>query len=69
MSDHKLYIERRPENNDYAVRRANSDRASAIAPTQAEAISRAKEINPDAAIMIERVRTTKSGHPDQWRTE
>jgi hypothetical protein len=37
MSDKKLFVERRPE-GDYAVRKANSDRASAVLPTQAQAI-------------------------------
>ena len=61
-----LYIERRPE-GDYAVRKPGSERASAVELTQAEAIERAKQINPDAAIHVERVRNTKAGHPDKWR--
>jgi pyridoxine/pyridoxamine 5'-phosphate oxidase len=70
MSDKKesnnLYIERRPD-GAYAVRKPNSERASAVAPTQAEAIARAKELNPDAAIHVERVRNTDTGKPDKWR--
>ena len=41
MSDknkHKLYVERRLEANDYAVRRAVSSWASAVCDTQAAAI-------------------------------
>lgn len=63
-----LYIERRPE-GDYAVRKPGADRASAVTPTQGEAIDRAKQLNPDAAIHIERVRNTTGGHPDKWRKE
>jgi hypothetical protein len=65
-SDDNLFVERRPE-GDYAVRKPNSERASAIAQTQAEAIKRAKELNPDAAIHVERVRHTNNGKPDKWR--
>lgn len=61
-----LFIERR-EQGDYAVRKPNSSRASAVAQTQAKAIERAKELNPDAAIHVERVRNTKAGEPDKWR--
>ncbi|MBO7752386.1 DUF2188 domain-containing protein [Burkholderia pseudomallei] len=61
-----LYVERRPQ-GDYAVRKPNSDRASAVAPTQGEAIDRAKQLNPDAAVHVERVRNTNVGHPDKWR--
>lgn len=62
----ELYIERRDE-GDYAVRRPGSDRASAVLPTQAEAIERAKEIDPNAAIHVERVRDTSRGGRDKWR--
>lgn len=70
MSDKKdsnnLFVERRPE-GDYAVRKPNSERASAVTSTQSEAIERAKELNPNAAIHVERVRNTNAGHPDKWR--
>jgi hypothetical protein len=61
-----LFIERRPE-GDYSVRKPDAERASAVEPTQAEAIERAKKLNPDAAIHVERVRNTGVGKPDQWR--
>jgi pyridoxine/pyridoxamine 5'-phosphate oxidase len=69
MSDNKdsnnLYIEQRAK-GDFAVRKPKTKRASAIAPTQAEAIERAKKLNPNAAIHVERVRDTNVGNPDQW---
>ncbi len=71
MSDknkHQLYVERRPETNDYAVRRADSSRASAVCDTQATAIARAKEMEPKSTPMVERVRNTTGGKPDKWRT-
>ncbi len=70
MSDknkHQLYVERRPETNDYAVRRADSSRASAVCDTQAAAIARAKEMEPKSTPMVERVRNTTVGKPDKWR--
>lgn len=66
MNDKRLYVERRSE-GDYAVRRAGSERASAVEPTQKEAIDRAKEMEPRSTPHVERVRTTTVGKPDQWR--
>ena len=66
MADDNLFIERR-EQGDFAVRKPNSQRASAVAPTQKGAIAKAKDINPDAAIHFERVRNVGGGNPDKWR--
>jgi hypothetical protein len=66
MGNNALYIERR-EQGDYAVRKPGSERASAILPTQAEAIERAREIKPNAAVHVERVRDTTVGGRDKWR--
>ena len=66
MANDRLFVEQRPE-GDYAVRRPNSERASAVLPTQAEAIDRARELNPSIAPLVERVRHTTAGKPDQWR--
>jgi hypothetical protein len=63
----QLYIEQRPQ-GDFAIRRPGSERASAVEPTQREAIARAKQIEPGSTPMVERVRNTKVGHPDKWRT-
>ena len=60
-------IEKRPVQGDYAVRKPGSERASAVQPTQEKAIDRAKELNPDAGLRVERVRNTKAGSPDKWR--
>jgi hypothetical protein len=63
----KIFIEQRPEEGDYAIRRPNADRISDHKDTQAEAIKRAREIDPDATILVERVRNTDKGHRDKWR--
>jgi hypothetical protein len=65
-NDENLFVER-TDDGDYAVRKPNSQRASAIEPTQADAIERARKLNPDAAIHVERVRHTDRGGPDKWR--
>lgn len=65
MSKKELYVERRPQ-GDYAVRRPDSERASAVLPTQHEAIQRAKELGAIKPL-VERVRHTREGKPDQWR--
>ena len=62
----KYYVERR-DGGDYAVRRGGSKRASAVLPTQREAIERAEELNPGHKPVVERVKRTNVGKPDQWR--
>ncbi|MFZ6722234.1 DUF2188 domain-containing protein [Undibacterium sp. Ji49W] len=66
MTDKRIYVEQRPQ-GDFAVRRPNAERASAVKPTQAEAIQRALELNNGVAPHVERVRHTSKGRPDQWR--
>lgn len=52
---------------DYTIRRPKSQRASALAPTQKKAVALAKQMNPDAAIFVERVRDVRGGSRDKWR--
>jgi hypothetical protein len=66
MGKNEIFIERRPQ-GDYAIRRPGAERASGIAPTQAEAINRAGEIAPSATVLVERVRNTNVGGRDKWR--
>jgi Uncharacterized protein conserved in bacteria (DUF2188) len=66
MSNKDLFVERRPQ-GDFAVRRANSERASVVAPTQAKAIAEAQRLEPNATVLVERVRHTNVGKPDKWR--
>lgn len=66
MSKDRLFVERRPQ-GDYAVRRPNAQRASDVLPTQGKAIARARELNPKMEPLVERVRYTNRGKPDQWR--
>jgi hypothetical protein len=63
----ELFIERRTEGGDYAIRNPGSKKASDVRDTQAEAIDRAEEIDPNAAILVERVRNTSRGSRDKWR--
>jgi Uncharacterized protein conserved in bacteria (DUF2188) len=64
--DKRIFVEQRTE-GDYAVRRPNSERASDVLPTQAEAITRAKELTKGGSPVVERVRNTSGGKPDKWR--
>jgi pyridoxine/pyridoxamine 5'-phosphate oxidase len=66
MAKDELFVERR-EQGDYAVRRPNSERASLVASTQAGAIDAARKLEPEASILVERVRHTEGGKPDKWR--
>jgi len=63
---HDLYVERRPQ-GDCAVGRPGSERASAVAPTQAQAIVQARKLDALAAIHTEPVRETTVRGRDQWR--
>jgi hypothetical protein len=66
MSNKDLFVERRDQ-GDFAVRRANSQRASLVADTQAKAIAEAHKLDPNATVLVERVRRTGVGRPDKWR--
>jgi Uncharacterized protein conserved in bacteria (DUF2188) len=66
MIDDQLYVERNSE-GDYTVRKARSKEPLAVCPTQAEAIKKAKKLNPDKKPHIERVRNTPKGTRDKWR--
>lgn len=66
MASKRLFVEQRPQ-GDFAVRKPNSERASAVLPTQGAAIQRARELNPGVQPLVERVRNTSVGKPDQWR--
>lgn len=65
MSKDKLFVEQRPDGR-YNVSKPNADRPSAVTDTQAEGIARARQINPNAAIHVERVRDIGPGR-DKWR--
>lgn len=65
MSDDKYFIERR-DDGKYKVLKPDADRASAVTDTQKEAIDKAKQLNPDASVLVERVRDVGPGR-DKWR--
>lgn len=65
MTDKRRFIEKRPDQGDFAVRKPGSERASVVLPTQREAIEWAKERGGD--VFVERVRNTDKGSPDKWR--
>ena len=61
----EYFIEQR-DDGKYKVSKPNADRASAVEDTQKAAIERAKEMNPDATVHVERVRKVGPGR-DKWR--
>lgn len=68
MSKGKHYFIEQTDDGRYAIRGKGSQRASEILGTQREAIDRAKEINPNDHPDVERVRDTKIGGRDKWRS-
>jgi len=66
MSTGKHYFIEQNDDGKFAVRAKDSDRASAVFNTQAEAISHAKTLNPADHPDVERVREVGPG-PDKWR--
>jgi uncharacterized protein YdaT len=68
MPDKRMYVEKRVEEGDYAVRRAGSKRASAVKTTQKKAIKKARKLEPKSKPRVERVRKTAKGGPDKWRS-
>lgn len=67
MSKKNLYIERRKDQGDYAVKHAKQATPLATAETQARAIEIAKRMNPGVRPDVERVRNTTKGSRDKWR--
>lgn len=63
----EFFIERREDEGDYAIRRRGAKKASDVCDTQAEAVERAEELDPNATILVERVRNTSRGSRDKWR--
>ena len=67
MSDHdkNLFIEQHKDG--YAIFRGGVKEPLAVEPTQDAAIEKARKLNPDAAIHVERVRNVEGGGRDKWR--
>lgn len=67
MSTHKHYFIEQTNDGRYAKRAKGSERASEVHDTQAAAIARVKELNPDDSPDVERVRNNATGGRDKWR--
>ena len=65
MTEKEFFIEKRPDGR-YNVSKPNASKPSAITDTQTEGIAKAKQLDPDAAIHVARVRKIGPG-PDKWR--
>ena len=67
MSDHdkNLFIEQHKDG--YAILRGGVKEPLAVEPTQDAAVEKARKLDPDAAIHVERVRNVEGGGRDKWR--
>ena len=65
-NEEQIYIEERSDGK-YAIRRGNSERASAVEETQERAIEVARRMFPGVEPHIERVRNVETGGRDKWR--
>ena len=65
MTVRQLFIEKLVVSG-FAVRRPGSERASIICTTKDEAIRRARKMNPDAEIYVERIHNRSVGGRDKW---
>jgi len=63
--DKNLFIEQ--HNDGYAILRGGVEKPLAVEPTQEAAIEKARKLEPDAAIHVERVRNVQGGGRDKWR--
>ncbi|WP_375784923.1 DUF2188 domain-containing protein [Bradyrhizobium sp. Pha-3] len=67
MAKNELFVEQRPDGR-YNVLRPNADRGSATTNTQAEAIDKARAMDLNATIHVERVRDIGPGATPTFRT-
>ena len=68
MSNHKHYFIEQTHDGRFAIAAKGSSRASAVLDTQQEAIKRVGELNPNDKPDVQRVRHTKAGQPERWRS-
>ena len=66
MTTNKTYFAE-PREQGYAVMAEDAERASALTRTQAQAIAKAKQLNPNKKPHIARVEETTKGKPDKFR--
>ena len=65
-NEEQTYIEEQADGK-YAIRKGNSERASAVEDNQEKAIEVAAQMFPGAKPHIERVRNVKTADRDKWR--
>jgi hypothetical protein len=68
MATAKHYFIEKTATDAYRVVAAKARRSSATAKTEREAIAIAKRFNPDDHPDVSRVRNTKTGRRDKWRS-
>jgi hypothetical protein len=68
MAKGKHYFIERRDDGQYAATARGAQRASGLFDTQQKAIVFVKEVNPNDKPDVERVRTTRVGGRDKWRS-
>ena len=68
MTTGKHYFIEENENGKFAVRGKGSQRASGLRDTQKQAETLVNKLNPNDKPNVERVRNTKAGGRNQWRS-
>jgi hypothetical protein len=63
--DKSLFIEKHPDG--YAILRGGVKKPLAVEATQEAAIEKARKLDPEVAIRVERVRNVEGGGRDKWR--
>ena len=69
MTTEKHYFIEENEAGKFAVRAKGSQRASRLCNTQKQAEAILKKLNPNDKPDVERVRNTRTGGRDQWRSQ
>jgi Uncharacterized protein conserved in bacteria (DUF2188) len=69
MTTDKHYFIEENEDGKFAVRAKGSKRASGLRNTQKQAEALVKKLNPNDKPNVERVRNTKAGGRNKWRSE
>lgn len=67
MSTNKHYFLEENDEGKFAIRTAESPKASSLHNTQEEALAEVRRLNPDDHPDVERVRNVTSGGRDKWR--
>jgi len=64
-----IYVEHNPKTGHYEAKLAGNSTPIATGPTQGAVLDKVNIAYPHLKPDVERIRHTKKGGPDQWRSE